>query len=117
MLGTDNMLEIKEMIRNGNRYAKLCYEAMEYSIVKWGGTMAGALKGDVDAVIIGGGLAKDEDLIDCLKKDLKWIAPVYVYPGSFETEALGLGAIRVLKGIEKAKQYTGVPVFTGFDFE
>ena len=117
LLGTDNMLEIKEMIKEGNQYAKLCYDAMEYSIVKWGGTMAGALRGEVDAVIIGGGLAKDADLIKRLMQDLKWIAPVYVYPGSLETEALGFGAVRVLEGREKAKTYDGKPVFTGFAFE
>ena len=115
MLGTDNMLEIKAMIREGNKYAELCYNAMEYGIVKWCGTMAAALKGDVDAVLITGGLANDQDLIQRLKEDLNWIAPVYVYPGSFETEALGMGAIRVLNGTEKAKTYTGVPVFSGFE--
>ena len=115
MLGTDNMIEVKEMIRAGNTYAKLCYDAMEYGIVKWCGAMAAALKGKADGVLITGGLANDEDLIARLKDDLSWIAPVYVYPGSFETEALGMGAIRVLNGTEKAKTYTGIPVFSGFE--
>ena len=115
MLGTDSMLEVKEMIKNGNSYAKLCYDAMEYGIVKWCGSMAGALKGRVDGVLVTGGLANDAELVERLKADLSWIAPVYIYPGSFETEALATGAIRVLNGTEKAKTYTGIPVFSGFE--
>ena len=37
--------------------------------------------------------------------------------GSFETEALGFGAIRVLKGEEEAKTYTGKPVWDGFSWD
>ena len=115
LLGTDDLRKIKRMIREGDVFAKLCYDAMEYGIVKWGGAMAGALKGQTDAVLITGGMAKDEELTKRLEEDLSWIAPVYIYPGSFETEALGFGAVRVLNGEEKAKIYTGVPVFQGFN--
>ena len=115
MLGTDDVLAIKQMIREGNTYAALCYDAMEYGMVKWGAAMAGALRGKVDAVLITGGMAKDEELMKRLEADLSWIAPVYIYPGSFETEALGYGAVRVLNGSEKAKQYSGIPVFSGFE--
>ena len=118
MLGTDDIRVIKsEMVEKGNKYAKLCLDAMEYSIVKWAAMMAGALKGAVDGVLITGGMAKDPELTKQLTEDLSWIAPVYTYPGSFETEALGFGAIRVLSGEEEAKTYTGVPVFTGFEYE
>lgn len=116
MLGTDDLRKVKEMIRSGNRYAKLCYDAMEYSIVKWASTMAGVLKGRVDGVLVTGGMAKDPELTQRLDEDLSWIAPVTVYPGSFETEALGFGAVRVLEGRETAKTYTGQPVFTGFEY-
>ena len=47
-------------------------------------------------------------------KEAAWIAPVYVYPGSFETEALADGAVRVLSGQEECRQYSGYPVFEGF---
>ena len=43
--------------------------------------------------------------------------PIYVYPGSFETEALAAGAARVLSGAEKVKEYTGKPVWDSFDFD
>ena len=44
-----------------------------------------------------------------------WIAPVVSYPGEFEQEALANGALRVLRGEEEAKTYTGLPVWSGFD--
>lgn len=118
LTGTDDVRAIRnELIPNGNKPAKLALEAMEYTMVKWAAMMAGALKGKVDAILMTGGLANDEKLVEQLKQDLDWIAPVYVYPGSYETQALASGAIRVLDGEENAKIYTGKPVWDGFDFE
>lgn len=116
LAGTDDLRKIKnELIPAGDKMAKLAYNAMEYTIVKWTSMMAGALKGKVDAILMTGGLANDKELVSELTKDLEWIAPVYVYPGSYETEALASGAIRVLSGEEEAKEYSGKPVWEGFD--
>ncbi|MCC8151117.1 MAG: butyrate kinase [Lachnospiraceae bacterium] len=118
LVGTDDVRKIRnEMIPAGDKMAKLALDAMEYTMVKWASMMAGALWGDVDAILMTGGLANDKELVAQLKDDLSWIAPIYVYPGSFETEALASGAIRVLSGEEEAKRYSGRPVWEGFDFE
>lgn len=118
LTGTDDVRKIRnELIPAGNKMAELALDAMEYTMVKWAAMMAGALKGEVDAILITGGLAHDNVLVEQLKQDLGWIAPIYVYPGSFETEALASGAIRVLSGEEEVKRYTGKPVWEGFDFE
>lgn len=118
LTGTDDVRKIRgELIPAGNKMAELALEAMEYTMVKWAAMMAGALKGKVDAILMTGGLAYDKVLVEQLKRDLEWIAPVYVYPGSFETEALASGAVRVLSGEEEAKRYSGKPVWEGFDFE
>ncbi len=117
LCGTDDVRYIRnEMVAKGDQFAKLALNAMEYTIVKWAGAMAGVLKGKTDAILITGGLAKDEILISQLKEDLSWIAPIYVYPGSFETEALAKGAMRVLNGQEESREYSGYPVFEGFSF-
>jgi butyrate kinase len=97
---------IRKDMKNDRR-AQLALEAMEYTMVKWAAMMAGALKGDVDAILMTGGLAYDEELVAELTQDLQWIAPIYVYPGSYETIALAAGAQRVLLGEEKAKTYLG----------
>lgn len=118
LTGTDDLRIIKnELIPSGDKMAGLAYEAMAYTMVKWAAMMAGALKGKVDAVLLTGGLANDKELVEQLKKELSWIAPVYDYPGSYETEALSSGAIRVLSGEEEVKKYTGKPVWEGFDFD
>ena len=49
-----------------------------------------------------------------IRENTEWIAPVYAYPGEFEMEAMAAGALRVLRGTEELKQYTGEPVFKGF---
>ena len=73
--------------------------------------------GKVDAILLTGGMARDTELCDKLAEYISWIAPIYNYAGSFETEALGFGAIRVLKGDEEAKTYTGKPVWNGFPWD
>ena len=108
---------VGDLIPAGNRIAALAWDAMIYGFLKWIATMAGALRGKVDAILLPGGLAYDKDLVMRLTEGCSWIAPVYVYPGSFETEALAAGAERVLCGEEEAKTYTGKPVWSGFGFE
>ena len=55
--------------------------------------------------------------IEKVKEHTGWIAPMIVYGGDFEMEALASGAVRALNGEEELKEYTGVPVWSGFDFE
>ena len=115
--GTDDLRQVKEMIANGDKKAELAYNAMIYSMGKWTAMMAGAVKGKVDAILLTGGMAKDTELCEKLSEYISWIAPIYNYAGSFETEALGFGAVRVLKGEEEAKTYTGKPVWNGFSWD
>lgn len=115
--GTDDLREVKQLIAKGDKKAKLAYDAMIYGMGKWTAMMAGAMKGKVDAILLTGGMAKDKKLCKQLEDYVSWIAPVYVYAGSFETEALGFGALRVLTGREEAKTYTGKPVWDGFEWD
>lgn len=116
LCGTDDLIKVKEMRAAGDKMADLAYRAMIYTMVKWAAMMAGALEGKVDGILLTGGLAKDEELVKKLTDSLSWIAEISVYPGSFETEALGAGVERVLIGDEEVKVYTGKPVWEEFDF-
>lgn len=116
LLGTDDMLEIKKRISEGDSWAALVYENFAYQLAKYIGSYACVLEGKVDAVVMTGGVSKDEDFIAKVKKYAGWIAPFIVYGGDFEMEALASGAIRALSGEEETKEYTGVPVWSGFDF-
>ena len=69
------------------------------------GAMACVLNGKVDQLIVTGGIAYGPEVIAALKERSEWIAPFTVYPGEDELLALAQGALRVLRGEEKAKVY------------
>lgn len=94
----------------------MVWDTMIYQIVKYIGSMATALHGQVDGILLGGGMVYNKDLVAQIKEGCEWIAPVYAYPGEFEMEAMASGAIRVLKGEEQVKTYSGQPIWSGFDF-
>ena len=114
-LGTSSAIEVVEKIHRGDKYAELVYHAFTYQIIKAIGAMAAALSGDVQAIILTGGIAKDADLVQRITSATSFIAPVMIRAGEFEMEALANGALRVLRGDEKPKVYTGEPVFSGFE--
>lgn len=113
-LGTSDAQEVGRMIADGNTYAKTVYDAMIYQIGKYAGSMAAVLHGKVDGLIFTGGISHDKYLVQQLKEMIGFIAPITVMAGEFEMEALAAGALRVLSGKEEAKDYSGVPVWTGF---
>ena len=90
---------------------------MIYQIEKCIGSMAAVLHGEVDGILLGGGMVYNEDLVAQITEACSFIAPVTAYPGEFEMEAMAAGAIRVLNGEEKLKVYTGKKVWDGFDWE
>ena len=104
-LGTSDMREVCEMIEHGDQKARLLYEAMAYQVAKEVGCCAAVLKGNVDAIILSGGLARDMRFVNLIKERVVFIARILIYPGSDEMRALALGALRVLTGEETAKEY------------
>ena len=116
-LGVSDAMEGTDRAAKGDRYADMVWNTMIYQICKGIGSMAAVLEGDVDAILLGGGMVHSEDLVEKIKKSCGFIAPVYAYPGEFEMEAMAAGASRVLDGEEQLKVYTGKKVFERFDFE
>ncbi len=106
-LGTNNAVDVQKMIDNGDAHAKLIYHAMAYQISKWIGRMVVPLEGNVDAIILTGGMAYDSKyMIKWIKEKVSYIGPVMVFPGGHEEEALAIGALRVLRGEERPQNYT-----------
>ncbi len=103
-LGTRDLMEVERRVDAGDRQAGLVWDAMVYQIAKETGAMATVLEGDVDALVLTGGMAHSERLIERLRSSLEWIAPITVYPGEDELQALAEGVFRVLDGEEKAKR-------------
>lgn len=104
-LGTSDAKEVEKMINGGNKEAKLVYEGMSYQISKEIGSLSVAVNGKVDAVALTGGIAYSKMMTDWIVERVKFIAPVYIYPGEGEIEALFEGAMRVMLGDEKALIY------------
>jgi len=105
-LGTNDGREVQKRIKSGDKYAKLIYETMAYQISKEIGAAAAVLKGDVNAVILTGGIAYDNEFVSWIRERVEFIAPVKVYPGENEMEALVQGVLRVLRGEEQLKSYS-----------
>lgn len=103
--GTQDARAVSDMAHEGNEEAQLVYEAMGYQIAKEIGACAAVLEGDVDAILLTGGIAHDKEMVAWIEKRVKWIAPLKVYPGEDELEALAEGGLRVLTGEEEAKTY------------
>ena len=105
-LKTKDFAEIMEKVEKGDKYAKEVVNAMIYQIGKEIGAMATVLNGTVDAIIITGGMAYSDYLVNELKKRIDFISPIVkIYPGEDELKALNEGALRVLKGEEKEVIY------------
>lgn len=105
-LNTIDVRDVEKMIAEGNEYAKLIYEAMAYQIAKGIGELATVTEGNIDLIILTGGIAHSKMLTDKVIKRVKFIAPVEILAGENEMEALALGALRVLRGQEQAREYT-----------
>lgn len=97
--------EVESLAIAGDKKARLVLSAMAYQIAKEMGALATVLKGKVDAIAMTGGIAYSEYITSQIIERVEWIAPVHVYPGSLEMEALALGAYRDLSGQRAAKEY------------
>ena len=111
IFGTADALELRARADAGDEAAGLIYAGMNYQIAKGAAGMAAALKGKIDAIILTGGLARDRESNAMIREYIGWIAEVVEMPGEFELEALCAGALRVLRGEEPARIYTGEPVW------
>ena len=103
-LGTRDLEEVERRIDAGDSAAAQVFDAMVYQIAKEAGSMAAVLEGKVDALLLTGGMAHSERLVARLRAYLDWIAPIRVYPGEDELQALAEGVFRVLDGEEKPKR-------------
>ncbi|MGB4230347.1 MAG: butyrate kinase, partial [Bacteroidales bacterium] len=106
-LNTNDAQLVEKKIIEGDQYANLIYQAMAYQVAKEIGTSAAVLKGEVDAIILTGGIAYDKIFVDWIKEHVSFIAPIFVYPGEDEMSALASYGISYLKGEVNINTYKG----------
>ena len=105
-LGTTDVQEVvRRITEEGDERARLVLDAMIYQVAKSVGGAAVALRGEVDATLVTGGIAHSAYVVERLKERVQFLAPVHVYPGEDELQALALNALGVLRGELRAQQY------------
>lgn len=104
-LGTNDAYEVELRVKNGDEEAKKVHDAIAYQLGKEIGSLSTVLKGEVDAIILTGGMAYDKIIVDYIKNMVHFIAPVVVYPGEDEMEALAMNGYMVMKGEVEPKVY------------
>jgi butyrate kinase len=104
-LGTNDGYEIELSAKEGDINAIIIQNAMSYQVGKAIGEMAAVLKGEVDAILLTGGIANNTMVTDYIKSMAKFIAPIIVYPGEDEIKAMAENALRVLRGEVIPKRY------------
>ncbi|MCX0403085.1 butyrate kinase [Clostridium perfringens] len=102
---TNDARDLIKLSQEGDEKGSLIFNAFIYQIAKEIGSMAVVLDGEVDAIVLTGGIAYSDYVTNAINKKVKWISPMVVYGGEDELLALAQGAIRVLDGVEEAKIY------------
>lgn len=104
-LGTADCREIEERVGKDEPDALLAYQAMSYQVAKEIGACAAVLCGKVDYVVITGGLARSSMLMNWIRERIEFIAPVRIYPGEDELQAMAEGTLSVLQREVSAQEY------------
>ncbi|CAM3306542.1 butyrate kinase [Vagococcus fessus] len=104
-LDTNSGIEVEKRIKEGDEEAALIFEAMAYQIAKGIGQLATVLKGDVDGIVLTGGLSYSKMLTEWVTERVSFLGPVILSPGENEMFALAMGAKRVLEGTEEGHTF------------
>jgi butyrate kinase len=104
-LRTSDAQEIEQRINSGDKKAELVFTAMAYQISKEIGALSTVLKGKVDGILLTGGLAYSELLINMISERIAHLGEIKVYPGEGEMKALAFNALMVLNNEIEVKEY------------
>ncbi|MBT5991904.1 MAG: butyrate kinase, partial [Bacteroidetes bacterium] len=103
--GTNDAMEVEKLVDSGNEQALLIYEAMAYQVSKEVGGMSTVLKGQIDGILLTGGLANNKWFVELIIDRIAHIAPVSIYPGEDEMKALAMNGYMVLNNEIDVKEY------------
>jgi len=102
---TDNISDVVNLMKQGDTKAKLILEAMMYQVSKEIGAMSTVLFGQVQSIIVTGGIAYNKCLTDIIEQRTGFICPIVIYPGEDEMLALVNGVLRILNKEENPLEY------------
>lgn len=104
-LGTNSAYDVEQRAKNGDQEAKKVFSAMAYQVAKEIGAMYAVLSGDVDGILITGGVAHSKWFVNEISERIHKMAPIHIYPGEDEMRALAFNGLRVIRGDAIAKEY------------
>lgn len=104
-LGTNSAYEAEQRAAQGDEQARQILEAMAYQVAKHVGAMATVLKGEIDSILITGGIAHSKWFVNLIIERVYKLGPVHVYPGEDEMRALAENGLRVARGEIQVKEY------------
>ena len=104
-LGTNDAYEVEKRAEAGDEKARLIHDAMAYQVAKEIGAMSTVLKGQIDGILLTGGIAYGKPFVSELKERIAHLGEVFVYPGEDEMRALALNGLMVLEGEAMAMEY------------
>ena len=105
-LGTTNVKELLGRIERGDKEVELLIDAMIYQTAKTIAGCSAVLYGKIDAILLTGGIAYSDYITSRLRKRIDFLAPVHIYPGEDEMQALALNGLAVWRGEREMKEYT-----------
>lgn len=104
-LGTNSAYEVEQRAMQGDEDAKKVFAAMAYQVAKEIGSMYAVLSGEVDGILITGGVAHSKWFVNEISQRVHKMGPVHIYPGEDEMRALAFNGLRVIRGETIAKEY------------
>ena len=105
LCNSNNVQQLAIDAQTGNDHTKLVLEALCYQVAKEIGAMSVVLKGDVNSIILTGGIAHNSWITDQIAQYVQFIAPIQVYPGEDEMIALAMNVQMALSGEIIPKEY------------
>ena len=103
--GTTDTQAVQKQAEEGDQRSALILDAMAYQVSKEIAALGAVFGGEIDGIILTGGLAQSEDFIGKIKKRIDYLGRIFLYPGENELEALRDNALRVLRGEAQAHEY------------
>ena len=103
--GTKDLRDLLDQASSGDEQAALVYRSMVLQIAQEIARHGATLEGRIDGVILTGGLANSDRLVEDLKRRISYLGPVFAVPGEREMAALAENALDALAGIRPVKEY------------
>lgn len=105
-LGESDVQALTPRLRAEDPPVTNAFQAMAYQVAKEIGAMSIALGREPDALVLTGGLTRSTEFMDMLQAWIARLAPILMFQGSLEMDAMAWGAYHALTGTLKPKIYT-----------